>query len=75
LTPSPASVAVFTGQRLDTDQFLRNLGEQILEHSRRMSCQMHFRPQTVQGSVSVGVVAFSASWDTKEFCSNHANRS
>jgi hypothetical protein len=56
------------GEQLDTDTFLRNLARNLFDQTKEMACQISVHPTTVEGTVSVGIVSFSANWDLGQLC-------
>ena len=56
------------GNRLDTNTFLSNLAASLLDQTQKMTCLISVRPTTVEGTVSVGIVSFSANWDISKLC-------
>lgn len=64
----PGSTTAARGPQIDTETFLAKLAVSLFGQTREMACQIVVRPNTVEGTVSVGVVSFSANWDIGELC-------
>ena len=56
------------GNKLDKGVFLASLASDLLEQVKTLSCGVGVVPETVEGSVNLGIISFTATWDTQKLC-------